>query len=270
LKVFDFDRAIVRSPAPSVTDGLRAGDHDGPTYDGVVAEHAAYVAVLERAGLAITTLPPLDEYPDSIFVEDAALVFPEGAILLRPGAPSRAGEPAAMRPTLDQRFDRVLDLSGGAVDGGDVLVTPGEVLIGLSGRTDLRGARALAGRLAELGYRARIVAAPPGVLHFKSGCSLLDEETVLVTQSLDNGEIFDGLGRLQVAAGEEPAANALRLNDFILIADGYPRTRELIEARGLATLAVPVSEIAKLDAGLSCMSLRWRAVGTLGKGRQNG
>ena len=208
----------------------------------------------------MTVLPPVEEYPDSVFVEDAALVFPEGAIMLRPGAPSRAGEPVAMRPTIDQQFDKVLELPvGGAVDGGDVLVTPREVLIGLSARTDRRGAEALAERLAELGYNARIVATPAGVLHFKSACSLLDEETVLVAPELDDGEIFGGLRRLGLPEGEEPAANALRLNDIVLVAEGYPRTLELIEARDLATRALPVSEIAKIDAGLSCMSLRWRA-----------
>ena len=119
MRVFDFDQAIVRSPSRSVSDGLRAGGHDGPTYDGVVAEHAAYVAALGQAGLTITVLPPLEDYPDSVFVEDAALVFSAGAIILRPGAPSRAGEPAAMRPTLEQHFDRILDLpDDGMVDGG--------------------------------------------------------------------------------------------------------------------------------------------------------
>lgn len=259
MRVFDFDSAIVRSPSRSVTDGLRAGGHDGPTYDGVAAEHAAYVAALDQAGLTVTVLPPLEDYPDSIFVEDAALVFPAGAIMLRPGAPSRGGEPTAMRPTLNQRFDHILDLpSDGAVDGGDVLVTPGEVLIGLSNRTNLPGARALVGMLAELGYRGRIVTTPVGVLHFKSACSLLDEETVLVSPSLDDSEFFGGLRRIPVAEGEEPAANALRLNDFILIAEGHPRTRELMEGRGLATIPLPVSEIGKIDAGLSCMSLRWK------------
>jgi dimethylargininase len=88
---------------------------------------------------------------------------------------------------------------------------------------------------------------------------LLDEETVLVAPELDDGEIFGGLRRLGLPEGEEPAANALRLNDIVLVAEGYPRTLELIEARDLATRALPVSEIAKIDAGLSCMSLRWRA-----------
>src|SRR4051812_30615093 len=90
-RVFDFTNAIVRTPAPSVVDGLRVGG-EAPSHDGVLAEHRAYVAALEAAGLNVEVLAPLDEFPDSVFVEDPAFVLAEGAILLRPGAPSRIGE----------------------------------------------------------------------------------------------------------------------------------------------------------------------------------
>ena len=96
-RVFDFDQAIVRLPPRSVSDGLRAGDHDGPSYDAVVAEHAAYVVALEQAGLAVTVLPPLEAHPDSLFVEDAAFVFPEGAIVLRPGGNAASTSSAPLR-----------------------------------------------------------------------------------------------------------------------------------------------------------------------------
>src|SRR3546814_6109029 len=94
----------------------------------------------------VEILPPLETFPDSIFVEDPALVFAEGAILLNPGAPSRAGEVAEIAGELEARFERVLELPGGFVDGGDILTTPGEVLIGLSARTDREGAEAQIGR----------------------------------------------------------------------------------------------------------------------------
>src|SRR3954466_14884987 len=107
MRIFDFDRAITRRPGRSVVNGLRAGDHGGPGFDGVAAEHRAYVDVLGNAGLAVTELPPLEHYPDSIFVEDPALVFPEGAVLLRPGAPSRRDEAVALEPALHQAFENV-------------------------------------------------------------------------------------------------------------------------------------------------------------------
>ena len=166
--VFEFDNAIVRAPASSVVDGLRAVDRGAPTLAGVRAEHEAYVAALEAAGVSVQRLPALDAFADSIFVEDPALVFPEGAIVLRPGAASRFGEAAAIAPVLRSRFATVLELPGpGFADGGDVLVTPCAVMIGLSDRTDRIGADALVARLVELGRTGVVVTTPPGVLHFK-------------------------------------------------------------------------------------------------------
>lgn len=253
-----FTRALVRKPPASVAKGLRAVDRGAPSYDGIVAEHAAYVAALERAGLRVEVLPPLDLLPDSLFVEDPALVFPEGAILLRPGAPSRAREAEALRAELAKRFAALVVLPGpGTVDGGDVLTLGDRVLIGLSERTDEAGAQALAAALSAFGKQAEIVRTPPGVLHLKTECAPLGETTVLSTARLAASGIFDGLEVQLVPEGEEPAANALRLNDHILVAEGYPRTAALLEKTGCTVSALPTAQIAKIDAGLSCLSLRW-------------
>lgn len=258
MSLFDFTHALLRAPAQSVTEGLRAGDHPGPIYADVAREHGAYAAALRGLGLTVEVLPPLEDYPDSLFVEDPALVFGEGAILLNPGAPSRAGEVAQLAPELEARFDRVVALAAGHADGGDVLVTPGEVLIGLSARTDQRGAHALVAALAELGRRGRVVATPPGVLHFKTGCGLVDEETVVVIPELDDPALFGPLRRVVVPAEEAAGANLLRIRDRVLLGEGYPRLRELVERLGVPTVPLQVSAIGMIDAGLSCMSLRWR------------
>ena len=254
-----FDRAICRRPARSVTAGLRATDRGDPAFARVVVEHAAYVAALEAAGVTVDVLEALDDFPDSMFVEDPALVFTEGAILLRPGIASRAGETETIEPALRARFKTVLPLPAGTADGGDVLVTPDAVLIGLSARTDRTGAQALAGCLETLGRRARIVETPPGVLHFKSDCSLLDGQTVLVTARLAASGIFAGLRQVIVLEGEEAAANALRINGVVLAGRDHGHTRTLIESHGYSVVPLDVAEIGKVDAGLSCMSLRWRA-----------
>lgn len=259
MKQFEFNRAIVRTPCASVVSGLRAGGGPDPSLDGVRREHAAYVAALEKAGLAVTTLPPLEAFPDSVFVEDPALVFTNGAVLLRPGAPTRRGEVLAIEPHLRKRFETVLAIEEGQVDGGDVLVTPGMTLIGLSARTDRTGAGALVGLLARLGRQGHAVATPPTVLHLKSACSLLDDQTVLATPALAASGIFDGLRVLVVPDGEEAAANALRLNDTVLAGAACPLTLELLDRHGFNVIALPTAEIGKLDAGLSCMSLRWHA-----------
>lgn len=105
-RIFDFTDAIVRRPGASVVKGLRAGGGDDPTLEGVLAEHAGYVAALRTAGLTVQELPPLEDFPDAIFVEDPALVFTEGAILLRPGAPSREAEGQFLRDVLHQQIGR--------------------------------------------------------------------------------------------------------------------------------------------------------------------
>jgi dimethylargininase len=254
----NFDRAIARRPSRSVVDGLSAAAGPKPSYDGIVREHAAYIAALNEAGLQVDLLDPLEPFPDSIFVEDTALVFTGAAISLRPGALTRSGEVAEMLPALRRRFDRVLELNEGRVDGGDVLTTPSTVFIGRSARTDAQGAAALTKLLAKLGISGITVRTPPGVLHLKSDCALIDEETILMTARLAASNPFPGFRTLIVPEGEEPAANALRLNDRILAGEAFPRTRERL-ARQAKVVTLPTTEIAKIDAGLSCMSLRWKA-----------
>lgn len=255
---FHFNRALVRMPGASVVRGLRASDKGSPTFEGVKAEQDAYVAALQTAGVTVEALPPLDEFPDSIFVEDPALVFSESAIVLRPGAPSRLGEAAAIAPDLRRRFGRVLELSDGFAEGGDILTTHSEVLIGLSARTNQAGASALSSLLEQLGRRGRIVTTPPGVLHFKTDCSLLDEETILATRRLADSGVFAGYNVILTPEGEEAAANSLRVNDVVLVGRDFVRTADRLAADGYNIAPLENTHIARLDAGFSCLSLRWK------------
>jgi dimethylargininase len=143
------------------------------------------------------------------------------------------------------------------VDGGDILVTPEAVLIGLSARTDAAGASALATLLASIGLHSRVVHTPSGTLHLKSDCAMLDEETVLVTSNLARSGIFDRHRTLIVPDDEPGAANALRINDRVLVRAECPRTADRLADEGFRVVALPTTEIARIDAGLSCMSLRW-------------
>lgn len=258
MRVFDFTHAIVREPSRSVVNGLREDASATPDFEKIAAEHRAYVSVLGDLGLAVDVLPALEGFPDSVFVEDPAFVLPEGAILLRPGAPSRVGEREEMRDVLKRHFGQVLELGETAyADGGDILVTPQTIFIGLSQRTTRAGAEAFCDKLKALGREARIAQTPAGTLHFKTASSLLDETTILCTAAMAQSGVFEGFRLIVTPAGEEAAANALRINDTILLGDRFPRTAELIRARGLSVKTLTVTEIAKLDAGLSCMSLRW-------------
>ena len=111
--------------------------------------------------------------------------------------------------------------------------------------------------LEQLGRRGEIVATPPGVLHFKTDCSLLDEETILSTARLAASGVFDGYRVLLTPEGEEAAANALRVNASVLVGDRFPRAAERLDHAGYNVVLLPCAEIALLDAGFSCLSLRW-------------
>jgi dimethylargininase len=257
MRVFDFNSAIVRRPGKSVVNGLCATPGPAPVFETLVSEHEAYIAALRAAGVEVTVLDALEQFPDSIFVEDPALVFSQGAVLLRPGAPSRIAEAQELAATLETRFPEVVHLRNGFADGGDILVTPGRVLIGLSARTDGAGAAALRELLASIGLKSQMVDVPPGTLHLKSDCSLVDEETVLATEELAASGALSGFRILVAPEGECAATNALRVNDVVFVRAGCPRTLEMLVNHGLNVLPLPVFEIAKIDAGLSCMSLRW-------------
>ena len=105
-----------------------------------------------------------------------------------------------------------------------------------------------------------IAETPPGVLHFKTGCSLIDEETVFALPQMASSPAFAGLRVVAVPEGETKAANKLRIRDAALIGDSFPKSREIIESFGIRTIGLKVEQIGRIDAGLSCMSLRWHKV----------
>ena len=255
---FRFSHAITRRPGQSITGGLRAIDTGVPDFKMMLDHHAAYVAALKATGAIVVELDAAEDYPDSVFVEDTALCLPEGAVVMRPGAPSRLGEAAEMAPHLRALYGQVLDIKGpGFIEGGDILVTDREILIGRSARTDAAGIAELTGLVAPWGHKVREVFTPPGVLHFKTDCSLLDGDTILSTERLAASGCFDGYSVIYTAKGEEAAANSIRFNDVVIMAAGFPGTRDAILAAGFTVREIGNSECAKLDGGMSCLSLRF-------------
>jgi dimethylargininase len=253
-----FTHALCRAPARTVTQGLRAVDHGAPDPEEFIREHTAYVAALRATGARVTVLQAQENFPDSVFIEDPALILKGVAIQLRPAAPSRLGEAAALAPDLARLGLDVRQLpEGGFVDGGDILCSDTEVMVGLSARTDRAGIAGLQPVVENLGYQLRIVETPPEILHFKTECSLLDPETVLATPRLAATGCFDSYRVVETAPGEDAAANAIRFNAPVFLASGYPGTAERLEAAGFGVTALSVTQAALLDGGLSCMSLRY-------------
>lgn len=259
MRSYTFSHAITRKPSASITAGLRAVDTGTPSLDLMAQHHADYIAALRSTGATVVELPALEAFPDSVFVEDTALCLPEGAVVMRPGAPSRLGEAAEMAPHLKALYSTVLHIENpeSFIEGGDILVTEREILVGRSARTNAAGIAELAARVALWDYTVREVHTPPGVLHFKTDCSLLDAETVLSTTRLSASGCFDGYRVIDVAEGEEAAANTIRFNTLVLMPQGFPRTRDRLLAAGYDVREIGNSECAKLDGGMSCLSLRF-------------
>ncbi|WP_299352887.1 arginine deiminase-related protein [uncultured Shimia sp.] len=255
---FTFTHALCRTPSNSVTDGLRAEDQGDPSADVFRSEHASYVAALRATGAEVEVLPADERFPDSVFIEDAALCLKGQAIVLRPGAETRLGEAAALRPDLTRIMTGVIDLqTEGFVDGGDILCSDHEVMVGLSARTDRTGAEDLGPIVSDLGYKLRILETPADILHFKTESSLLDAETILATPKLSASGCFDDYRVIHTAEGEDLAANAIRVNDTVFLSSGNPRTADALDKAGYKVVVLDTTQATLVDGGLSCMSLRF-------------
>lgn len=217
-------------------------------------QHAAYETALRALGCEIERLPAEDDLPDSVFVEDIAIVFPELAILTRPGAETRRGETGSIAQAL-QPYRPVSPIQPPAtVDGGDVLVAGKTVFIGLSQRTNQDAAAQMAAILKPLGYSLQCLPVTR-CLHLKSAVTQVDEETLLLNPDwVDEGH-FSGWRLLSVHPDEPFGANALLLKNKIVYPAAYVRTRAIMEQLSLAVMPVEVSELAKAEGGVTCCSL---------------
>ena len=177
---------------------------------------------------------------------------------MRPGAPSRLGEAVAMEPALRSVYGNVAKIEGpGFIEGGDVLTTETEILVGKSARTDAAGVAELREIVEGWGYTLRELQTPPDVLHFKTDCSLLDGNTILSTRRLSASGCFEGYNVICTAEGEDACANAIRFNDLVIMPAGFPKTKAAVEEAGFKVREVGNTEAAKLDGGMSCLSLRF-------------
>ena len=252
--------ALIRRPSCQMEGGERT--HLGRAAidpDLARQQHEAYAAALEAASLRVVVLEADDGLADCAFVEDMAVILPEVSVLLRPGAASRRGEQAAVAAALpDDRS--VLTLPAGRMDGGDVLVVGRTVFVGQSTRTDADGLAALAVLLRPFGYRIEGVPVP-GALHLKTAVTALNEEALLLNPDWIGEAAFSAFRRLHVDPSEPFGANTLTLAGRTLAQASTPATRAMLQAAGFPTLALDISEFAKAEAGLTCLSLIFPARG---------
>ena len=255
-----FTRALLRLPGENFAAGITTSAEGAPVLARALEQHRRYAAALEACGLRTATLPADPRFPDGTFVEDTAIVTARGAVLTRPGAPTRLGEAALMAPVLEASFGDLKRIAApGTVDGGDVCQCDDHFLIGVSARTSEDGARQLAALLGELGYTSTLVdiRGSRTLLHLKTGLTYLGEGRLVVAGELPASAALDAYERVEVPAAEGYAANCVRVNDRVLVAAGYPRFAETLARLGLDPLPLDMSEFRKMDGGLSCLSLRY-------------
>ena len=256
--ILAFTRAVPASIARCELTHIQREPID---YARAVAQHAEYEAALRRAGCEVRRIPDAPDLPDSVFVEDTAVVFDGIAVIARPGAASRRGEADAMSAALRPHRTLAAIDAPGTLDGGDVLVTPGRVFVGISGRTNAEGARQLAAHLRPFGFD--VVCVPvDGCLHLKSavtrlrqGCGEAGAQQLLINPAWVSPDHFAGFDLLHVDPAEPAAANVLPVGEHVICAAEHPRTRQRLHQRGLLTLPVPAGELAKAEGGVTCCSV---------------
>jgi dimethylargininase len=203
-------------------------------------------------------LPADEEYPDSTFVEDTAVLTSHGAVLTRPGASSRLAEVERMAPVIRDYFDNVYSIEApGTLDAGDVCEAGNHFFIGISRRTNEHGAKQLAHLLNSFGYTTSLIdiRGLSNILHLKSGLAYRPGKRLVVIDALSNEKEFSGYDLIRLNSTEEYAANCLSLNGKTLIASGFPLLKRELE--GQSIISLDMSEFQKMDGGLSCLSLRF-------------
>jgi dimethylargininase len=252
--------AIVREPGTNFAEGLTTSKLGPPSFHTALAQHNAYCRALARCGLTVITLQANLAFPDSTFVEDAAILLPEAAILTHPGAPSRAGEPATLREVLRGFYQQFYAIQPpGTLDGGDVCEADGHYLIRISERTNLTGAQQLAEILARLGHTSEFVeiSNQAGILHLKSSLAYLGDNRMVVWDILMDLPALQRYERISVGPEEYYAADCVRVNDYVLYPTDFPVLQARLEKLGYRLALLEMSEFQKMDGGLSCISLRF-------------
>jgi dimethylargininase len=218
------------------------------------AQHRRYEECLTALGFSVMRLVEDPDLPDSVFVEDAAVVLEEVAVIARPGAESRRPETESIARALHP-YRRLLRIEApGTLDGGDVLRLSKRLYVGLSHRSNSEGIRQLQDHISDFGYE--VTAVPlEGCLHLKSAVTQVADDTLLINRAWIDPAPFPSMRWIDVAPDEPAAANALRIRDQVIYPDSYPATRARLEAQGIRVITVPASELAKAEGGVTCCSL---------------
>ena len=243
-----------------MVEGITSAPELGkPDYELAIKQHDDYIAALKQCGVEVTVLPALEEYPDSCFVEDPAVITRCGAIITNPGAATRNGEKVAIEPIVRRFFDdeHVKRIEApGTLEGGDVMMVGDHFYVGRSARTNEEGIRQFIEILEGWGLEGSGVPLEE-VLHLKTGVNYIENGNMLVSGEFIDKPDFAQYNKIVVPEEEAYGANCIWVNGTVIVAEGYPTVLKAVQDLGYKTLVVDTSEYRKVDGGLSCLSLRF-------------
>lgn len=256
-----FKNAIVRKPSKSMLEGISTGmfSSEAPIYEDAVVQHAGYVKALEELGVKVMVLDKLEEYPDSCFVEDPAVVMPECAIITNSPRSSRNGEKIEILPAIKHFYkdEQIYHIEApGTMEGGDVMLVGKHYYVGLSERTNKEGARQFNEIVSKYGYTSSTVPVTEG-LHLKDFVIYLENNNLLLSAKMNEVEAFKSFNRFVVPKEELYAINSLYINGTVLVPANHPKTQAYIEKLGYPVKAINTNEFKKIDGSLTCLSLRF-------------
>lgn len=253
-----FKNTIVRRPGHSLVNGITSAPELGkPDYELAIKQHDAYIEVLKSCGVEVTVLEADERFPDSCFVEDVAVCTKKFTMIAKPGASSRRGEEKEIIEVIKKFYNDIEYIKEpGTLEGGDVMMVKDHFYVGLSKRTNREGAKQLIKALKKYGMSASIVEMSE-MLHLKSGLAYLEDNVLLITGEFINNLEFKKFNKIIIDEEEAYSANCIRVNDYLLVPAGYPKTKEKIKNAGFKIIVVDTSEYRKVNGGLSCLSLRF-------------
>lgn len=255
-----FKNVIVRKPGKSICDGITSAPELGkPDYEKALKQHENYIETLKKCGVNVTVLEPLEEFPDSCFVEDTAVLTKKCAIISNPGAESRNKEPEFMVETIKKFYseDKIEYIKApGTLEGGDVMMIGDHFYVGKSARTNEEGIKQFIKILNKYGLTGSEVPLEK-VLHLKTGVNYIENNNMLVSGEFIDKKDFENYNKIIVPEDESYGANCIWVNETVIVPKGYPKIEKAIKDMGYKVLVTDTSEFKKIDGGLSCLSLRF-------------
>lgn len=255
-----FKNVIVRRPCKAMVEGITSAPELGqPDYELALKQHDAYIEALKKCGVEVTVLEACERFPDSCFVEDAAVITKKCAIITNPGAMSRNREAEMIIPAIkkffsDDKIEYIVD--PGTLDGGDVMMVGDHFYVGRSARTNEEGIRQFIAILEKYGLTGSEVPLEE-VLHLKTGVNYIENNNMLVSGEFVTKPEFEKFNKILIPENEAYAANCIWVNDKVIVPEGYPNVEKAVRDAGYEVILVDTSEYRKLDGGLSCLSLRF-------------